>query len=247
MKRRLDQVLVDRSLVSSRNQGREFILNGDVLVDGKPILRPSHGTPENALIQISESASLHRVGRGYDKLGSFLNRHPLEFAGRFVVDGGASTGGFTQQALERGAEAVLAVEIGSGQLAPILLEDPRVESRENCDLLSISELDRDCEILMLDLSFVSLLTVLPALRLPLAPDAKMLALVKPQFESPRKELTGSGRPKRPGAPKKILRSVLDCAVQLGWTILAEGSVEPGPDQRNLEFMFSASLSETGAI
>ena len=247
MKRRLDQALVDRGLVRSRNQGREFILNGEVLVEGDPCLRPSHQVLEDSTIEISDSASRHRVGRGYDKLGAFLDLHPLDFSNRYVVDGGASTGGFTQQALERGAGAVLAVEIGSGQLAPDLARHPRVESRENCDLLGIDELERDCEILLLDLSFVSLLTALPALRLPFAPGARLLALVKPQFELPRRELSAAGKPRRPKEAEKVLNSVLDCAAGLGWTILAQEPVEPGPDQRNREFMFSALRGETGAV
>jgi 23S rRNA (cytidine1920-2'-O)/16S rRNA (cytidine1409-2'-O)-methyltransferase len=247
VKRRLDQALVDRGLVRSRNQGREFILNGEVLLEGSPCLQPSQLVSEDAGIEIAESASLHRVGRGYDKLGSFLDLHPIDFTGRFVVDGGASTGGFTQQALERGAASVLAVEIGKGQLAPGLLEHPRVLSRENCDLLSITRLDTDCQILMLDLSFVSLLTILPALKLPLAPDACLVALVKPQFELPRREFTAGGRFRRPNAWQKVLHSILDCARHQGWTILAEEPVEPGPDQRHREFMFSALRGETGAV
>ncbi len=246
MKRRLDLALVDRGLVHSRNQGREFILKGQVLVDGIACSRPAQPVLDETRIRITDDAHRHRVGRGYDKLGAFLALHPLEFTGRFVVDGGASTGGFTQQALERGAAAVLAVEIGRDQLAPSLVENPRVDSRENCDILSITELDEECRILMLDLSFVSLLTILPALRLPLAPDAALLALVKPQFEVARKELTAAGRLRRPERAEKIFASVLDCARQLGWRILAEEPVEPGPDQRNREFMFSALWGETGA-
>jgi len=243
---RLDQVLLKRGLVRSRNQGREFILSGQVLLDGVACRRPSQPVSDASRIEIDEGAHRHRVGRGYDKLGRFLSLHPVEFEGRFVVDGGASTGGFTQQALERGASRVVAIELGRDQLDGELRSSPRVESCEHCDLLGVEDLDAPCEILLLDLSFISLKRVLPSIRLPFARKARIIALVKPQFEAESRELTAAGRLRNPARAEAILESVLDCARDCGWTILAKEPVEPGPDQKNREFFFLAHRELGGA-
>lgn len=246
MSPRLDQALLERGLVRSRNQGREFILSGQVTLDGEPCLRPSKTVSRESVIELKDEANRHRVGRGYDKLGHFLARHPVDFEGRLVVDGGASTGGFTQQALERGAARVVAIELGRDQLDEELRLSARVESREHRDLMQVDDLESPCEILLLDLSFVSLKQVLPALRLPLARETLLVALVKPQFEAESRDLTAAGRLRKPARAQALLESVLDCAQECGWTILATEPVEPGPDQKNREFFFLARRSRGGA-
>lgn len=243
MSERLDQALLARELVRSRNQGREFILAGLVRVDGAIRRKPAFQVDDDSELELLAAAHRHRVGRGYDKLAAFLAGQPVRFAGRLVVDGGASSGGFTQLALERGAGRVIAVELGHGQLAAELLADPRVRSLERTDLLTVTALDAPCELLLLDLSFVSLTAILPGLRLSLAPAAELIALVKPQFELESSRLTAAGRPRRSGDAEAALASVLDCAEASGWTILATDAVEPGPDQRNREFFVHARRTQ----
>ncbi len=239
MKLRLDQALVARGLVRSRNQGREFILAGKVLLNGIVCRRASTAVNPDSRIELDPSAHEHRVGRGYDKLGDFLAAHPVDFQGRHVVDGGASTGGFTQQALERGAASVLCVELGRDQLDDRLRRNPRVECRDGIDICDLRTTAAPCEILMLDLSFTSLRNILPHIKIQLDPEALLIALVKPQFEAEPAMLSGSGRLKRPALAERLLEAVLDCAMDHGWTILARQAVEPGPDQRNREFFFLA--------
>jgi 23S rRNA (cytidine1920-2'-O)/16S rRNA (cytidine1409-2'-O)-methyltransferase len=236
---RLDRLLVRRGLVRSRSQGREFILSGRVLVDGAACRRPGRELAEDADLDIAAGTSRHRVGRGYDKLRGFLEEHSLDFAGCLVVDGGAATGGFTQLALERGARCVVAVDLGEGQLAPELRGDPRVIVREGCDLRTLDVLPAPCEILLLDLSGPSLREVLPALRLPLAPAARLAALVKPQFELPARARTGSGRVRDVREAARVLAAVAAAATESGWRVTARGPAPQGPDQLNREYFILA--------
>jgi len=245
LKRRLDQALVDRALVRSRSQGREFIRAGLVRVGGSVCLKPGRLVSPGEDLALAAQASVHRVGRGYDKLGAFLAEHPLDFRDRFVLDGGACTGGFTQQALERGARAVLAVDSGRGQLAPALGTDPRVESREGMDLREIKVLPAPCEILLLDLTGTSLVDLLPDLAFPLAPGAHLLALVKPQYEVSARERTGGGRVKSGSSARRAVDRVLDCLWEQGWRILARQDIEPGPDQSNRETFVLAQYMDRG--
>jgi len=236
---RLDQLLVRRGLVRSRSQGREFILAGRVLVGGAACRRPGHELAADADLALMPGTSRHRVGRGYDKLRAFLDGHPLDFTGRLVVDGGAATGGFTQLALERGARCVVAVDLGEGQLAPELRGDPRVVVRERCDLRTLDDLPAPCEILLLDLSGPSLRDVLPALRLPLAPGARLVALVKPQFELPARARTSSGRVRRDRDAEQVLDAVAAAAEASGWGGTSRGQAPRGPDQLNREYFILA--------
>jgi 23S rRNA (cytidine1920-2'-O)/16S rRNA (cytidine1409-2'-O)-methyltransferase len=236
---RLDRALVERGLVRSRNQGREFILDGLVLVAGQVVTRPAELVGPQQEILLAPAASRQRVGRGYDKLRRFLEGKGIDFNQRHVVDGGAASGGFSQLALERGAASVLAVELGRGQLAADLRGEPRLRALEAQDIRAVTTLPAPCDILMLDLSFISLRNVLPKLRLPLAPRALLIALVKPQFEAPPSALTAGGRLRDPELGERLLAAVLECARAEGWEPLASEAVEPGPDQRQREYFVLA--------
>jgi len=243
---RLDRALVERGLVRSRNQGREFILEGLVSVAGRVVTRPAELIGPQQEILLAPAASRQRVGRGYDKLRRFLDGKGIDFAGRHVVDGGAASGGFSQLALERGAASVLAVELGHGQLALDLQNEPRLSALEAQDIRAVTTLPAPCDILLLDLSFISLRSVLPKLRLPLAPRALLIALVKPQFEAPPAALTAGGRLRDPGLAERLVAAVLDCARAEGWESLASEPVEPGPDQRQREFFVLARRQAAAA-
>ena len=220
----------------SRSQGREFILAGHVLVGGIPCTKPGRALDGSESIALTSDTSAHRVGRGYDKLLSFLSVHPVDFDGRRVVDGGAATGGFTQLALELGAAAVAAVELGTEQLAQELASDPRVLNLQGTDLLTLRQLPWACEVLLLDLSGPSLLDILPALRLPFAPEARLVTLVKPRYIV--RPVRRRGRVDGETARLAVER----CLADNGWAVIAAALVPRGPEQADEESFVLAARS-----
>jgi 23S rRNA (cytidine1920-2'-O)/16S rRNA (cytidine1409-2'-O)-methyltransferase len=190
---RLDAELVRRGLARSRAVASESIAQGSVTVDGRPALKASLRVPADAIIEIAGVD--HYVSRGAHKLIAALDAFGVDPAGRVALDAGASTGGFTQVLLERGAARVLAIDVGHGQLAGVLQEDPRVVNLEGENLRYLSrespaflrfadELAASGwpSLVVGDLSFISLAQVLEPLAALAQPDADLLLLVKPQFE-----------------------------------------------------------------
>jgi 23S rRNA (cytidine1920-2'-O)/16S rRNA (cytidine1409-2'-O)-methyltransferase len=168
------------------------------------------------LVRADEALVLHDppsrfVGRGGDKLDSALERFPVAVAGRRALDAGASTGGFTDCLLQRGAKAVVAVDVGRGQLHPLIRQDPRVTVMERTDVrsLSVRELGGSrFELVVADLSFISLQAVAPTLTELAAPDADIVVLIKPQFEAGRVEASrGKGVIRDPAVWRRVLREV----------------------------------------
>jgi 23S rRNA (cytidine1920-2'-O)/16S rRNA (cytidine1409-2'-O)-methyltransferase len=185
---RLDAALAARGLARSRTHAATLIAAGVVTVDGRPAVKPALKVAETADIEVA--ASDHYVSRAAHKLIAALDGFDVDPAGRVVLDAGASTGGFSQVLLERGARIVLAVDVGHGQLAPELVGAPGLVLVEGCN---VRNLDRETlvgltgvadppTLVTADLSFISLTTVLPALRATAADDADFVLLVKPQFE-----------------------------------------------------------------
>jgi 23S rRNA (cytidine1920-2'-O)/16S rRNA (cytidine1409-2'-O)-methyltransferase len=178
----------DRGLVRSRTQAARLIAAGLVTVDGRPVVKPATLVGENQYIEIAELD--HYVSRAAHKLIAALDGFPVAVDGRLVIDVGASTGGFTQVLLERGARQVIALDVGHGQLAEPVRSDPRVvvvegfnaRSMTAASLAEASGVDEVPSVLVADLSFISLPIVLPALVDSLGPGAEYLVLVKPQFE-----------------------------------------------------------------
>ncbi|MEV1130803.1 TlyA family RNA methyltransferase [Agromyces sp. NPDC049794] len=185
---RLDAALAARGLARSRTHAAMLIASGVVMVDGRPAVKPAMKVSEGAELVVATSG--HYVSRAAHKLIAALDGFGVDPAGRVVLDAGASTGGFTQVLLERGARAVLAVDVGHGQLAPELQGAPGLVLVEGCnvrglDRVRLAELTGVSEppsLVTADLSFISLTTVLPALRATAADDADFVLLVKPQFE-----------------------------------------------------------------
>lgn len=192
MGQRLDITLVDRGLAPTRARARDAILRGHVTVAGRLATQPAQAVEPDTAIAVDDPAAGY-VSRAALKLVAGLDRFGFSAAGRTALDLGASTGGFTQVLLERGARKVFAVDVGHGQLAPALAADPRVTSREglNARDLSAADLGEPVEAIVADVSFISLRIALPpALRLA-APGAWGVFLVKPQFEVGR-DLVGKG-------------------------------------------------------
>lgn len=185
---RLDAALAERGLVRSRTAAAKLIADGLVTVDGKPVVKASHKVSDNQVIALA--ATDHHVSRGAHKLLAALDAFDLPVGGRTVMDAGASTGGFSQVLLERGAAQVIAVDVGHGQLAPQLALEQRLVLVEGFNLrYATAELIAEAsgvharpDLVVGDLSFISLTTVLPALVATAAPGADFVLLIKPQFE-----------------------------------------------------------------
>lgn len=185
---RLDTAVASRGLARSRTSAARLIAGGMVTVDGRPALKASLHVPADSVIAVAGID--HYVSRAAHKLVAALDAFDVDVAGRTVLDAGASTGGFTQVLLEQGARSVIALDVGHGQLAPIIRNDERVIAVEGVNVRfltreSLAPLLRDASkpsLVVADLSFISLGLVLPAIIESVGSDADIIALIKPQFE-----------------------------------------------------------------
>ncbi|MDO5736860.1 MAG: TlyA family RNA methyltransferase [Propionibacteriaceae bacterium] len=231
---RLDVALVDRGLARSRNQAAVCIRQGLVTVDGERISKPSHVVGEDTVIQADADPW---VSRAAHKLVGALETSGTAVGGR-VLDAGASTGGFTQVCLQRGAHTVFAVDVGHEQLARELRDDPRVTVREGLNLrdLTLGDLDGEpVDTVVGDVSFISLRLILEPILSVLRPGGTALLLVKPQFEVGRELLGEGGVVRDPELQRAAVASVLEMANSLGWRCDWQGeSVLPGT-AGNVEF------------
>lgn len=185
---RLDAAIAARGLARSRTVAAKLIADGLVTVDGVPVVKASAKVDESALIEVARLD--HYVSRAAHKLIAALDAFHIDPAGRLALDVGASTGGFTQVLLERGARRVIALDVGHGQLAPLMRSDPRVVVVEGFNargldaaaLATVTGSSDIPDLVVADLSFISLTMVLPALVETVGPGADFVLLVKPQFE-----------------------------------------------------------------
>jgi 23S rRNA (cytidine1920-2'-O)/16S rRNA (cytidine1409-2'-O)-methyltransferase len=187
---RIDLLLVERGLVESRQQARTLVLAGEVRVDGHPITRPSALFPAEASIEVLQRPPY--VSRGGEKLEHALVTFELDVAGMVCIDVGASTGGFTDCLLQHGASRVYAVDVGYGLLDYRLRSDDRVVVMERTNARDLAPLPEACDLAVLDVSFVGLEKVLPAVCRSLRPGAEVVALIKPQFQARREEVGKKG-------------------------------------------------------
>lgn len=208
---RLDQLLVEQGMFASRSRARDAVLRGTVKIDGKAITRPGLQVSSAASIAVDDPAQAY-VSRGAVKLASALDHFELDPAGRDCLDLGASTGGFTQVLLERGASRIAAVDVGHGQMHKLLRGDPRVNVIEgvNARDLTGEQLDGMVpQFIVCDVSFISLRLMLgPALDLA-APGARGVFLVKPQFEAGRDAIGKGGLLRNPETGPRIARALSD--------------------------------------
>ncbi|NWG32469.1 MAG: TlyA family RNA methyltransferase [Rhodocyclaceae bacterium] len=186
---RADALLVQQGLAPSRTAARALIESGRVSLAGEPIVKPAHLLPANAALSVAPATGAEYVSRGGIKLEGALRRTGIAVAGKRCLDIGQSTGGFTDCLLQQGASQVVGLDVGHGQLHPRLAADPRVEAHEgiNARELQKSALAgrhgaRQFELIVADVSFISLALILPQLPPFLAPGGDLLLLVKPQFE-----------------------------------------------------------------
>jgi 23S rRNA (cytidine1920-2'-O)/16S rRNA (cytidine1409-2'-O)-methyltransferase len=215
---RLDAWLVEHGLAESRHKAQALVIAGRVRVDGTPATKPGVAIRPGRRVEVLAGPA--HVGRGAEKLAGALDALGLDPAGRVAVDVGASTGGFTETLLARGAARVYAVDVGRAQLHERLRNDPRVVVRErvNARRLGAADVPEPARIATVDVSFISALKVLPALRVVLADGADVLVLVKPQFEVGRAEVGRGGLVKDPALHRKALRAVARGAEELGYAV-----------------------------
>jgi len=234
---RIDQLLVARGLFDTRARARAAIEAGRVRADGRIVAKPSEQIAEDAEI---EAEAAHRwVGRGALKLDHALSLWPVDLAGRTVLDVGASTGGFTEVCLDRGAARVFAVDVGSGQIHPKIAADPRVANLERTDARDLTPalIPETPSLVVCDASFISLSKVLPAALALAAPGADLITLVKPQFEAEGPKAVGKkGVVKDPEARAAALRRVRDWLEGRGWTVQATAESPIAGGDGNIEFL-----------
>ena len=218
---RLDKLLLDRGLVASRERARALIMTGDVLVRGQPETKP--GTLVDPAAEIVLRAEDHPyVSRGALKLIKGLDSFGLDPSGATALDIGASTGGFSDVLLRRGAVRVYAIDVGYGQLAWSIRQDPRVVvlERENVRSIDLALVPEPCDLAVIDVSFISLTLVLPALVPLLAAGGDLLMLVKPQFELQPQDINKSGLVKDPAAYARVETRLHEACASLGLVVQA---------------------------
>lgn len=220
MKTRLDLLLVARGLAPSREKAQAMILAGLVSVGGRRVDKAGESVAEDAAVEVSGPPHPY-VSRGGVKLAAALDHFGLDPAGRVCLDVGASTGGFTDCLLQRGAARVYAVDVGYGQLDAKLRNDSRVLVREkvNARSLSRAEVPEPIELAAADVSFISLRLVLPAIVPLLSPGAALVALVKPQFEAGRGEVPRGGVVKSEATRRRVVGEIEAAGRDLGLEVL----------------------------
>lgn len=234
-KQRLDTLLVERGLAESRSKAQRLIYAGNVLVDGQTISKPSHQLELTATVALKNKAKF--VSRGGDKLDHALNFFAISVTGKICLDVGASTGGFTDCLLQRGAQKVYAVDVGRGQLHWKLMKEKRVivMDKTNARHLSADQLSEKPQLAVLDASFISLTKVLPAVINVLTSGAHIIALVKPQFEAERNE-NKRGVVNSPEVRQRVVEKIKQFGIQklaLGFKAACESPLK-GP-AGNVEF------------
>jgi len=259
-KERLDRLLVSRGMVASREEAQALILAGEVTVDGRLADKAGSLTPVTAAIAIA--APLPYVSRGGQKLRAALDRFAITVTGRVALDVGASTGGFTDCLLQQGAARVYAVDVGYGQLHWRLRSDPRVIVMERTNARYLSNLPEAVSLVTLDVSFISLTLVLPAI-LPLTtPDVDLIPLIKPQFEAGKGQVGKGGVIRDPALHRAILERLAGWFTANGlalWGLIASplrgpaGNVEflahvrRQPTEQTPAQLIEAALNETGEV
>lgn len=248
---RLDSELVRRGMARSREQAVQLIEAGRVSVAGQRARKPATQVDTAAAIVVAESDDgPDYVSRGAHKLlGALDTFTSLKVAGRRCLDAGASTGGFTEVLLDRGAAHVVAVDVGYGQLAWSLRTDQRVTvmDRTNARELTAEAIGGPVDLIVADLSFISLTTVLPALTACAKPDADIVPMVKPQFEVGKDRVGPGGVVSDPRLRAEAIRTVAERAVELHWhPVAVTASPLPGPSG-NVEYFLRLRAQHDAAL
>lgn len=236
---RIDQLLVERGLAESRERAQALVMAGYVLVDGEKARKPGQAAKRDSLLELTQR--LPFVSRGGLKLAGALDHFGVDVAGRVCVDIGASTGGFTDCLLQRGAARVYAVDVGAGQLDWKLRNDARVVVKEglNARYLTPEDIGEPADLITCDVSFISITMILPAAAALLKPEGAMILLVKPQFEVGRGQVGKGGIVKDPALHQAACARVEDAVRGLGFrTAMMESPILGA--EGNREFLLYAT-------
>lgn len=245
---RIDVELVRRGLARSRQQAAELIDAGKVSVDGMPAVKAGTAVAATATLCVAGDGERTWVSRGAHKLIGALDAFGIAVDGRRCLDAGASTGGFSEVLLDRGANQVVAVDVGYGQLAWSLRSDPRVVvvERTNARDLSAAAIGGPVDLVVADLSFISLATVLPALTGCASPGADIVPMVKPQFEVGKGQVSAGGVVRDPELRTQAVLAVARRAEELDWhTVGVTASSLPGPSGNVEYFLWLRNQTDRG--
>lgn len=212
---RLDQLLVQRGLVDSRERGQRLIMAGEVRVNDQVVDQPGAFVKPDGVVRLKEPRPY--VSRGGLKLAAALDRFAIPIAGAICADVGASTGGFTDCLLQRGAAKVYALDVGYGQLAWPLRSDPRVVVMDRTNARGVESLPEPIGVAVVDASFISLRLILPSVLKWLIPDAHLVTLIKPQFEAGRDRVGQGGVVRDERVHVQVLRSIWQAAITIGFS------------------------------
>jgi 23S rRNA (cytidine1920-2'-O)/16S rRNA (cytidine1409-2'-O)-methyltransferase len=233
-KTRLDLLLVARGLTETRSLAQRLILAGRVRVDGEALIQPGKMLPPEARVELTAPPPF--VSRGGEKLAAALDSFRVSPQGKICADAGASTGGFTDCLLQRGAAKVYAVDVGKGILDWKLRNDPRVAVMEKQNVRYLEALPEPIDLLTADVSFISLKLLFPVLLGWMKPDAEAVVLIKPQFEAGRRLVGKGGVVRDPAVHRAVLEDVLRSAGSAGFTVAGLiASPLKGP-AGNIEFL-----------
>jgi 23S rRNA (cytidine1920-2'-O)/16S rRNA (cytidine1409-2'-O)-methyltransferase len=249
MKQRLDKLLVERARAPSREKAQALILAGHVRINGEPATKAGQPVPADALVEVQGKDHPY-VSRGGVKLEAALKGFALDVTGLAALDIGASTGGFTHCLLLHGAAHVIAVDVGYGQLAWEIRNDPRVTvfERTNIRTLDAAALGRSVDLAVVDVSFISLVTVLQHAVRFIRPGGRVLALVKPQFEAGRDQVRRGGRVIDADVHADVLHRVQEAGTSLG--LILEGQMASpieGKKSGNREFLVLWRLGDRASV
>ena len=252
---RLDQLLYDRGYTESRERAKTTVMSGLVFVNGQRVDKPGTAVDPEAAIEVRGEA-IPFVSRGGFKLDKALKVFPVDPAGKACIDCGASTGDFTDVLLQHGAAKVYAVDVGYGQLAWKLRTDPRVVNLERTNLRYVTEeqIPELLDLAVMDVSFISIRLVLPAVRALLKPGADLICLIKPQFEAGREEVGKKGVVRDEAVHARVIRDILDFAPGIGLSVMGlDFSPIKGPEG-NIEYIchlkngvFEAAAIDVNAV
>ena len=225
-KLRIDKLLVDLGLAETRTRAQAMIMSGVVLVDEKRVEKPSETFSADATVRLKGASNeLRYASRGGLKLEAALREFEIDVAGLECIDVGSSTGGFTDCLLQHGSAKVTAIDAGTNQLVWSLRTDPRVEVREktNARELKTEDFDNMFDLAVVDVSFISVTKIMPAIVDLMKLDARIVVLIKPQFEVGKGEVGKGGIVREPEKHQRVVGEVNEFAAGLGWPV--QGLIE----------------------
>lgn len=244
MKKRLDVLLVEKGLIDSRQKAQALIMAGQVYVGGQKVGKAGAPTAEDAALEI-RGGGMKYVSRGGYKLEKAMSTWPITLEGKVCADIGASTGGFTDCMLQNGADKVYAVDVGYGQFAWKLRQDPRVVclERTNARYLTQEQIPQSLDFFSVDVSFISLNLILPPLRPLMAPGGQAVCLVKPQFEAGRDKVGKKGVVRDRSVHLEVLEHFLEHAGAAGFTVKGMTYSPIRGPEGNIEYLGWLSTGE----